>query len=131
MIAGKELILPAAVQEALPEQLQIEALVCSATEPRVAAVGVELLAEGGQGLRDGSQGLPSPLPRAAAVREALALFKVRLLDASELLPFLSEPLHGPCMCLLQHFWSGPAGRYFFTACTLQNCPADRVPVSCR
>lgn len=63
-------------QDTLPEELQIEELVKSATEPRVAALGVDMLAKGGEGLRDSCEDCEGQLPRAAAVREALSLFKV-------------------------------------------------------
>jgi hypothetical protein len=60
----------------MPEHLRLESLVENATEPRVKAVGVDMLAQGGQGLADSCQGGSEPLQRAAAVREALSLFKV-------------------------------------------------------
>lgn len=69
------------MQEAMPEELQIEELVKSATEPRVAAVGAQMLARGGECLKDSCQGFAGPLPRAAAMREALSLFKVRPIAA--------------------------------------------------
>lgn len=79
------------MQEAMPEHLQIQELVKAATEPRVAALGVELLAQGGEELRKGKADA-SRMSQADAVRNSLSLFKVCCLSCftiAEIIQFAS------------------------------------------